>query len=147
MSCHPKRRSSCLADAALALGLASAAPSAAQEAPSAPEVRAVLDQYCVGCHSQRLQTAGLDLGSLDLDDAGRHAQTFEKIIAKLRAGSMPPPAHFRSSDRPLRYTKSRACDPKGPRPTPEGCGLPQGAGRRDRRKCLHFYVAGTLHEQ
>ena len=91
MSRHPKRRSSCLAGAALALGLASAAPSAAQEAPGAPEVRAVLDQYCVGCHSQRLRTAGLDLESLDLDDAGRHAETFENVIAKLRAGSMPPP--------------------------------------------------------
>ena len=91
MSRHPERRSSCLAGAALALGLASAAPSAAQEAPGAPEVRAVLDQYCVGCHSQRLRTAGLDLESLDLDDAGRHAETFENVIAKLRAGSMPPP--------------------------------------------------------
>jgi len=52
--------------------------------------RAVFDQYCVTCHNEKLKTAGLMLDRLDPTDAGAHAQTWEKVIAKLRAGSMPP---------------------------------------------------------
>jgi mono/diheme cytochrome c family protein len=52
--------------------------------------RAVLDQYCVTCHNEKLKTAGLMLDRLDPADAGAHAQTWEKVIVKLRAGSMPP---------------------------------------------------------
>ena len=52
--------------------------------------RAVFDQYCVTCHNQKLKTAGLMLDRLDPADAAAHAQTFEKVIVKLRAGSMPP---------------------------------------------------------
>ena len=55
------------------------------------EVRGVVDQYCITCHSQNLQTAGLDLQTLDLADAGSNAEVLEKVIAKIRAGSMPPP--------------------------------------------------------
>jgi mono/diheme cytochrome c family protein len=61
----------------------------------APSPRAVVDQYCVSCHSTRLKTAGLDLQSLDLGTPGTNAETWEKIIAKLRAGSMPPPGRPR----------------------------------------------------
>src|SRR5947207_15940749 len=57
--------------------------------------RAVLDQYCVTCHSTRLKTAGLDLERLDLTTPGTDAETWEKVIAKLRAGSMPPPGRPR----------------------------------------------------
>src|SRR5437762_3816212 len=60
-----------------------------------PAPRAVLDQYCVTCHSARLKTAGLDLESLNLTTPGANAETWEKIIAKLRAGSMPPPGRPR----------------------------------------------------
>src|SRR5207248_11628991 len=60
-----------------------------------PAPRAVLDQYCVTCHSARLKTAGLDLESLNLTAPGANAETWEKIIAKLRAGSMPPPGRLR----------------------------------------------------
>ena len=85
------RRIASLAGAAAAFALIWAAPSAGQARSSAGEARAVLDQYCVTCHSQRLQTAGLDLQSADPEDAGADAATFEKVIARLRAGSMPPP--------------------------------------------------------
>jgi mono/diheme cytochrome c family protein len=61
--------------------------------PSSP--RAVVDQYCVSCHSARLRTAGLDLETLNLTTPGSNADAWEKVIAKLRAGSMPPPGRPR----------------------------------------------------
>src|SRR6185295_5092202 len=42
-------------------------------------------------HNQRLHTAGLELDSLDLTTPGANTETWEKVIARLRAGSMPPP--------------------------------------------------------
>jgi cytochrome c5 len=53
--------------------------------------RALLDRYCVTCHSNRLKTANLSLEGLDLSKAGEQAELLEKVIRKLRAGVMPPP--------------------------------------------------------
>jgi len=50
----------------------------------------VLDQYCVNCHNQKLQTAGLMLDKLDLAHIGDHSEQWEKVVRKLRAGLMPP---------------------------------------------------------
>ncbi|HET6960187.1 MAG TPA: DUF1592 domain-containing protein [Vicinamibacterales bacterium] len=55
-----------------------------------PAVRAVLDTYCITCHNQRLRTGGLALDRLDLTNPVANAEEWEKVIAKLRAGSMPP---------------------------------------------------------
>src|SRR5437899_10077334 len=52
--------------------------------------RAVLDQYCVTCHNQKLKTANLLLDQLDLAHLGDHAEVGKKVIRKLRAGMMPP---------------------------------------------------------
>jgi hypothetical protein len=52
--------------------------------------RAVIDQYCVGCHNGNLKTAGLMLDQLDLSHLGQHAEIGEKVVRKLRAGMMPP---------------------------------------------------------
>jgi mono/diheme cytochrome c family protein len=57
--------------------------------------KAIVGQYCVSCHSAKLRTGGLDLESLDLTTPGPDAETWEKVIAKLRAGSMPPPGRPR----------------------------------------------------
>ena len=78
----------------------SAGPAAAQNpaasAASAPTVpRAVVDKYCITCHSQKAHTAGLDLETMDLSAPGSNGEAFEKIILKLRAGSMPPPGQPR----------------------------------------------------
>ena len=59
--------------------------------PSSLDRRAVLDKYCVSCHNQRLQTAGLQLETLDVDHVGANAAVWEKVVRKLRAGAMPPP--------------------------------------------------------
>jgi len=61
--------------------------------PLSPEVaaqRAVIDQYCVGCHNAKLKTANLLLDQLDLAHIGDHAEIGEMVVRKLRAGMMPP---------------------------------------------------------
>ena len=60
-------------------------------AEDATRERAVLDQYCVGCHNQKLLSGGLRLDDLDIAHIGDHAEIGEKIVRKLRAGVMPPP--------------------------------------------------------
>src|SRR5262245_41668069 len=52
--------------------------------------RALLDQYCVTCHSDRLKTGGLTLEKVDVGDAQGNAEVLEKIVRKLRTGQMPP---------------------------------------------------------
>jgi mono/diheme cytochrome c family protein len=61
--------------------------------PAAPAARqrAVLDEYCVTCHSDQLKTAGLSLEKLDLARVGDNAEIWEKVIRKVRVGMMPPP--------------------------------------------------------
>ena len=72
-----------------------AKPGARQTAPVPAKPvtvaqRAMLDQYCVTCHNQQLKTAGLMLDKADLSDIPGGAQTWEKVVMKLRGGMMPP---------------------------------------------------------
>ena len=53
--------------------------------------RALLDQYCVACHSDQARTANLSLENLDLATIGEDAELWESVVRKLRAGMMPPP--------------------------------------------------------
>ena len=52
--------------------------------------RALLDRYCVGCHNEKTRTAGLTIDKLDLAHPGNNAETWEKVVRKIRAGMMPP---------------------------------------------------------
>ena len=70
-----------------ALGVRGGVETAAAPA-SAP--RAVLDKYCITCHNQKLRTAGLTLDTLDATKPHANAEVWERVIAKLRARSMPP---------------------------------------------------------
>ena len=76
-------------------GAAQAPPSAAVATELSP--RAVLDRYCVTCHNDRLRTGGLSLDAASVDAAhpSRDADVWERVIAKLRAGAMPPPGRPR----------------------------------------------------
>ena len=67
-------------------------------AAEAEEFQAVLDRYCSGCHNDRLQTAGLTLDGLDLEHVAAGAETWEKVIRKLRAREMPPPRRPRPDE-------------------------------------------------
>jgi mono/diheme cytochrome c family protein len=72
--------------------LAQNAPPVASTASSASSatVRVELNRYCVGCHNERLKTAGLAIDALDTSRIGEHAEVWEKIVRRLRAESMPP---------------------------------------------------------
>ena len=51
---------------------------------------ALIDQYCMGCHSDRVKSGGLALSQLNLNDVDQSAEIAEKVIRKLRGGLMPP---------------------------------------------------------
>jgi hypothetical protein len=67
-----------------------AAPSKESRAPS-PDAGAVINKYCTSCHSERLRTGGVVLQGADPANPGANAELWERVVAKLRAGSMPPP--------------------------------------------------------
>ena len=78
---------------------------AAAALPAASTTRAILDQYCVSCHNERivrgegeppsvlasqLRAAGLTFDTVDATDPSAAADVWERVILKLRTGSMPP---------------------------------------------------------
>ena len=94
----------------------SAAPTAATA--SAESARDVLDQYCVACHNERavnatgepesvldsrLRATGLAFDALDVTRPSADADAWERVIKRLRAGSMPPAGRPRPDE-----TTSRA---------------------------------------
>ena len=71
---------------------AQAAPKAQPAQPAVPDVNAsaVVNQYCVTCHSARLKTGGLVLEGFDFAHLADHGHVAETVVRKLRAGLMPP---------------------------------------------------------
>jgi mono/diheme cytochrome c family protein len=51
---------------------------------------ALVNQYCVTCHNQRAKTGGLALDTISLSNIPAGAETWEKVIRKIRGGQMPP---------------------------------------------------------
>ena len=69
------------------------APQAPPARPSAQAIgapRQVLDKYCVTCHNEQRKTANLMLDRMDVEKVSDAAETWEKVIRKLRAREMPP---------------------------------------------------------
>jgi mono/diheme cytochrome c family protein len=64
-------------------------PAAVAPRPASPQ-KALVDQYCMGCHSDRGKAGGLALSELNLDAVSQHPEIAEKVIRKLRGGLMPP---------------------------------------------------------
>jgi len=69
--------------------------SAAMQESDSPQAsispqRALINQYCVTCHNQKLRTANLLLDKADLDHIGDNAAIWEKVVHKLRTREMPP---------------------------------------------------------
>jgi hypothetical protein len=52
--------------------------------------RDLLKHYCVGCHNDKLHTAGVSLETIDLDNVGTKVNTWERVLRKLRTNEMPP---------------------------------------------------------
>jgi hypothetical protein len=64
--------------------------SGGAQAPEPAQKPALLNQYCITCHNQRLKTAGLLLDSMDIDRVANDAAAWEKVVRKIRTGMMPP---------------------------------------------------------
>ena len=93
--------------------LAAAGPQiAAAQAPdpdapaSAASVRETLDGFCVRCHNDRLRTADLALDTHDLAHVGADAETWERVIVKLRSRTMPPAGSPRPAEATYRAVAS-----------------------------------------
>ena len=74
----------------------SVAPAPSHQSATSPAVaptpaRELVTTYCVACHNQRLKTANLALDNLDTEHVSNSADTWEKVVVKLRSRSMPPP--------------------------------------------------------
>ena len=78
--------------------------NAQTHAPAAPfSSGAVLEQYCAGCHNDKLKSGGMTLTALNLAHPVQSQELAEKAIRKLRAGLMPPAG----APRPDRATLGR----------------------------------------
>jgi mono/diheme cytochrome c family protein len=86
--------------------LAPAQEPAKQAQSDSQEYRALVNKYCVGCHSDKLKTAGLSLEKTDLGDPASRPDVWEKVVRKLRAGAMPRDASFRNAAARPRYRGS-----------------------------------------
>ena len=64
--------------------------SSSEASPSASSSRQLLDRYCVTCHNDRLETAGLSLEQIDIANVHAGAEVWEQVVRKLRTGTMPP---------------------------------------------------------
>ncbi len=73
------------------------ATSAAIAKDAAPQ-QAMVDQYCVMCHSEQLKTAGVVLEGLHIDHVSDNTATWEKVLRKFGSGQMPPPGMPRPDD-------------------------------------------------
>src|SRR5439155_6885615 len=67
-------------------------------ATSIPSQRAVLDKFCITCHSEKLHTAGLSLEEIDVGHPADNAAIWEKVLHKVRTREMPPPKILRPDE-------------------------------------------------
>ena len=89
----------CLAGA-LALNLAAPGRFGAisQTTATASEPRAVLNQYCVSCHNEKLKSGELALDTVNAENPGANPEVWEKVVRKLRGRMMPPPGRPRPDE-------------------------------------------------
>jgi hypothetical protein len=77
------------------------------DSPAGSAERALLNKYCVTCHNQRLLTGGLTLETLNVENVGRDAEVWEKVVRKVKTGAMPPSRMPRPEADALRTFVSR----------------------------------------
>ncbi len=93
----------CVASVALTVPRAEAPQGPTRAAPVAASSRALLDQYCVTCHNQRLKSGELALDTFDVAHVGDNSAIGEKILRKLQTRAMPPQG-ARRPDEPAYHT-------------------------------------------
>ena len=106
-----------------ALLLVAAAALAQTSDKRAVEIHNTLDQYCFDCHNKSTRSGGLSLEGLDAAKLGDRAETWEKVVRKLRAGMMPPvgnprpePADYEAFIQALERELDRAAPARLPAP-------------------------------
>src|SRR5262249_31221667 len=53
--------------------------------------RALIEEHCAVCKTQKSKTAGVSLQGLNFDNVGDNAALWERVLRKVRTGQMPPP--------------------------------------------------------
>src|SRR5688500_1287476 len=77
----------------VAVAIASASPAYSQTTGTSSGLspqHALVKEYCVGCHNERLRHGNLVLSTRDVGQPHANAAVWEKAIRKVRAGMMPP---------------------------------------------------------
>ncbi|HTB11493.1 MAG TPA: DUF1592 domain-containing protein [Bryobacteraceae bacterium] len=79
---------------AVCLGIAAPLGYAQSSAPTVQTAsaanQALIQRYCVGCHNNKLKTAGVTLQGLDLTSVASNGELLEKVLRKIKTGQMPP---------------------------------------------------------
>src|SRR5688572_3503398 len=81
----------------VALTLAGVAMAGKPAPITALEANAVLKQYCVSCHNEKAITADFAIDRLNPERVQQNPAAWEKVVRKLRTGTMPPPGSPRPS--------------------------------------------------
>src|SRR5438445_11632412 len=75
----------------LALMAASVLPSAAGMADYERQIRPLLKQYCLACHSTEKHKGDLDLERFtSLSEVRKHPKVWQAVVEQLSLGEMPP---------------------------------------------------------
>jgi mono/diheme cytochrome c family protein len=64
--------------------------SPGERAPDASPQRALINQYCAGCHNTKLKTGGLALDAVNVENVNQDPEVWEHVLRKVRARYMPP---------------------------------------------------------
>ena len=72
---------------------------------------AVLEKYCVTCHSARAKSGGLVLEGLPTDDPAGRPDVWEKVVRRVSAGEMPPPLSLTAITIPRSWRSSTVSFP------------------------------------
>ncbi len=72
------------------LALVSLPVAAPRPAAQSPDRTTFISTYCVSCHGRARPAAGLAFDQLDAAALTGHEETWEKVVAKVRGGDMPP---------------------------------------------------------
>jgi hypothetical protein len=72
--------------------------SRAEPAESYKEINSLLAKYCVSCHGERQPEGGLNLASVEKQDAFQQADIANRIRERLAKGEMPPADEAQPTD-------------------------------------------------
>ena len=64
-------------------------PAAGSYASATP-ARELATRYCISCHNEKRKTANVALDKADAEHVFNSAETWEKVVVRLRSRSMPP---------------------------------------------------------